>query len=58
VLDVYRHDAEGKRPDGLQLLLPFVTFCGRHTSPCPLVPLSSAPIVACERCGCIARARQ
>jgi hypothetical protein len=38
-----------------QFLLPFVNFCGRYSSVCPLITPSSAPgITFCPRCLCVA----
>jgi hypothetical protein len=39
----------------VQLLIPFVSLCGRRVSVCPLTTLSSAPgLLWCRRCDCIA----
>src|SRR5262249_39574015 len=38
----------------IQLLLPFVTYCGRFSGTCPLTDRSSIADVYCYRCSCIA----
>jgi hypothetical protein len=38
----------------LQLLLPFVTYCGRFPGICPLTDRSSVADIYCYRCSCIA----
>ena len=38
----------------LQLLLPFVTYCGRFLGNCPLTGRSSIADIYCYRCSCIA----
>src|SRR5262249_30404963 len=36
----------------IQLLLPFVTYCGRFPGICPLTDRSSIANIFCYRCGC------
>ena len=47
--------AEAEPPSTeLQLLLPFVTYCGRFPGICPLTDRSSVADIYCYRCSCIA----
>ena len=49
----HQHDTFSSSTE-LQLLLPFVTYCGRFPGICPLTGRSSIADIYCYRCSCIA----